>query len=185
MTKTDSSWRVIPNLWILAWATSLFSALVLVGGTLAATYPDSQGEYRLGPSDEIRIQVFGENDLTVESKVAGNGVINYPLLGSVHVTGKTVGELQDYLTTQLANGYLRFPRVTVSMVRYRNFYVSGEVKAPGGFPYEAGLTVQKALTMAGGFVYGEIGQACDYGYPSSWFSGRNSHARTGCDGEAR
>lgn len=152
MTKVYSNWRVTADLWILAWLTSLFSALALVSGALAAPYSDSQGEYRLGPSDEIRIQVFGEDDLTVESKVAGNGAINFPLLGLVPVTGKTVGELQGYLTTQLANGYLRFPRVTVSMVRHRNFYVSGEVKTPGGFPYESGLTVQKALTMAGGFT---------------------------------
>ena len=152
MTKAYLNWRLSPNMWILAWLTSLVSAIVLVGGALAATNPESQGGYRLGPNDLIHIQVFGEDDLTVESKVAGNGAINFPLLGSVHVAGKTVGELQDYLTTQLARGYVRFPRVTVFMVRYRNFYVSGEVKTPGGFPYEAGLTVQKALTMAGGFT---------------------------------
>jgi protein involved in polysaccharide export with SLBB domain len=40
----------------------------------------------------------------------------------------------------------------VSIVRHRNIYVSGEVKAPGGFAYEDGLTAQKAITMAGGFT---------------------------------
>jgi len=138
----------------LARLTCWFLVAMLVNGVVGAlsAQPQTGHQYQLGPNDVVRIQVFGEEDLTVETKVAGNGTINYPLLGSVHVAGKTVGELQEYLTTQLAKGYLRFPKVTVSMVRHRNVYVSGEVRTPGGFPYEAGLTVQKALTMAGGFT---------------------------------
>jgi polysaccharide export outer membrane protein len=152
MRKAYFNCRVSRDLWILPWVTILVLVLGLGGNALAAANSVSQSADRLGPNDLIRILVYGEEDLTVESKVAGNGTINYPLLGSVHVAGKTVGELQEYLTAQLAKGYLRFPKVTVSMVRYRNVYVSGEVKTPGGFPYEAGLTVQKALTMAGGFT---------------------------------
>ena len=108
--------------------------------------------YRIGQNDVIRIQVFGEEDLTVETKVGGDGTINYPLLGTVDVKGKTVKEVQDYLTKRLAEGYVRAPRVTVLMVRYRNFYLSGEVKTPGAYAYEAGLTVQKAISMAGGYT---------------------------------
>jgi len=108
--------------------------------------------YRIGPNDVIRIQVFGEDDLTVESKVAGDGKINYPLLGVLQVGGQTIEEVQKELTARLAKGYLRLPKVSVSIVRHRNIYVGGEVKTPGGYPYEEGLTVQKALTMAGGFT---------------------------------
>jgi len=60
--------------------------------------------------------------------------------------------LQEYLTTRLAGGYVRSPKVTASILKYRNFYVSGEVKSPGGYPYEEGLSVQKALTIAGGMT---------------------------------
>src|SRR3982751_3627630 len=108
--------------------------------------------YRLGSNDVVRIQVYGEEDLTVESKVDGDGNINFPLLGMVPVAGKTTQELQDYLTTRLASGYVRAPRVTAYVFKYRNIYVSGEVRTPGGYPYEEGLSVQKAVTIAGGLT---------------------------------
>lgn len=138
--------RAVPRLVLLA----VF--MIVLGGTVWANPTSTSHIYRIGPNDVIRIQVFGEDDLTVETKVAGDGAINFPLLGSVHVAGKTVEEVQDYLITQLAGGYMRSPRVGVFIVRYRNIYVSGEVKTPGGFPYEAGLTVQKAISLAGGFT---------------------------------
>lgn len=108
--------------------------------------------YRIGPNDVVRIQVYGEDDLTVERKVGGDGKIDYPLLGLIHVTGQTTEAVQADLTARLGAGYLKQPRVTVSITRHRNFYVSGEVKGAGGYPYEQGLTVQKAISMAGGFT---------------------------------
>ena len=108
--------------------------------------------YRLGSNDVVRIQVYGEEDLTVESKVDGDGNINFPLLGMISVAGKTTQELQEYLTTRLAGGYVRAPRVTTSVFKHRNVYVSGEVRSPGGYPYEEGLSVQKAVTIAGGLT---------------------------------
>ena len=108
--------------------------------------------YRIGANDVIRIQVFGEDDLTMESRVSGEGKINYPLLGMLQVEGRTTEELQQELTVRLGSGFVRLPKVSVSIVRHRNFYVSGEVKTPGGYPYEEGLTVQKALSIAGGFT---------------------------------
>jgi protein involved in polysaccharide export with SLBB domain len=108
--------------------------------------------YRIGPNDVIRIQVFGEDDLTMESRVSGEGKINYPLLGMLQVEGRTTEELQQELTERLGSGFVRLPKVSVSIVRHRNFYVSGEVKTPGGYPYEEGLTIQKALVMSGGLT---------------------------------
>ena len=126
--------------------------LVLPTVTCMAAPLASHQSYRLGPNDVVRIQVYGEEDLTVEGKVDGEGNINVPLLGEVLVAGKTVSELQEYLTKRLAGGYVRTPRVTAFVSRYRNIYVSGEVKAPGGHPYEEGLSVQKAITLAGGLT---------------------------------
>lgn len=108
--------------------------------------------YKVGPNDTLRIQVFGEDDLTVEKGVGGDGTIDYPLLGTVRVEGKTIEEIQRHLTTQLDAGYIRHPKVSVSIIRHRNFYVGGEVRTPGGFPYQAGLTVQKAIAIAGGLT---------------------------------
>ena len=131
---------------------SIAAVLLLVVSARGELQSLAHGTYRIGPNDIIRVQVFGEDDLTVERKVGGDGKIDYPLLGTIPVEGRTVEELQKALTSQLASGYLRHPKVAVSIVRHRNFYVGGEVRTPGGFPYEEGLTVQKALTMAGGFT---------------------------------
>jgi len=129
---------------------TLFFTVTLAFEAAAVEVPSRHDVYRIGPNDVIRIQVFGEEDLTIERQVGGDGKIDYPLLGTVQVQGKSVEELQQYLTARLAKGYLRNPKVNVSIARHRNFYVSGEVKTPGGFPYEEGLTVQKAIAMAGG-----------------------------------
>jgi protein involved in polysaccharide export with SLBB domain len=127
--------------------------IVIASFDAAAQNPSSSHEvYRIGPNDVLRIQVFGEEELTVERRVDGDGKIDYPLLGSIPGQGKTIVEVQQYLTTRLAQGYLRNPKVSVSILRHRNFYVGGEVRAPGGFPYEVGLTVQKAIAMAGGLT---------------------------------
>ncbi len=131
---------------------ALIILLVLDRPAWAAVTSNAQGTYRIGPNDVIRVQVFGEDDLTVERKVGGDGKIDYPLLGTILVQGLTVEELQETLSSKLASGYLRHPKVTVSITRHRNFYVGGEVRTPGGFPYEEGLTIQKALAMAGGFT---------------------------------
>jgi polysaccharide export outer membrane protein len=108
--------------------------------------------YPLGSNDVIRVQVFGEDDLTVEGKVGGDGKMTFPLVGALQVVGRTAQEVADDLTARLADGYLRQPKVTVSVIRYRNIYISGEVKTPGAYPYEDGLTVQKAVSWAGGLT---------------------------------
>ncbi len=136
---------------ILCWLSIVLTVLTVLHAAAAETQAPLSG-YRIGPNDVIRIQVFGEDDLTVEGRVGGDGKLDYPLLGVLQVGGKTTHDLQAILTKRLAAGYVRSPKVTVSIVRHRNVYVSGEVKAPGGFPFEDGLTAQKAVTMAGGFT---------------------------------
>lgn len=130
--------------------TMTLSALLTVLVPLGQGPVSAQSVYRLGPNDILQIKVFGEADLTLETKVAGDGTINFPLLGRMEVEGKSLPELQEALTDKLASGYLRKPRVTVAIAKHRNFYVTGEVRNPGGFPFEEGLTVQKALAIAGG-----------------------------------
>jgi protein involved in polysaccharide export with SLBB domain len=137
---------------ILRYLISLFFTVMLVCEAVAVEIPGQRDIYRIGPNDVVRIQVFGEEELSLERKVEGDGKIDYPLLGAVPVEGKTVEDLQQYLTTRLASGYLRHPKVSISIVLHRNFYVSGEVKTPGGFPYEEGLTLQKAIAMSGGLT---------------------------------
>jgi len=112
----------------------------------------AQPAYRIAPGDLISIDVFGEPDLSMERvRVPGNGAVSYPLLGEINVEGLTAPALERKLTAMLRDGYLRKPEVTVTVLEYRPFYVSGAVQNPGGFAYKEGITVEKAITEAGGF----------------------------------
>src|SRR3989475_11859877 len=106
--------------------------------------------YRLGVNDVIKVQVYGEDALTTETRVGGDGKISFPLLGVLEIKGLTVKEASDLITKRLADGFLKNPRGVIYITKYRNFFVSGEAKNPGGYPYEEGLTVLKAVTLAGG-----------------------------------
>jgi len=108
--------------------------------------------YRLGVGDVISVQVVGEEDLKREKvRLSDAGTLSFPYLGEIRVRGMTVGELEDFITKGLKGRYLLNPQVTVTISEYRNFFVNGQVMKPGGFPFEPGLTVRKAISIAGGF----------------------------------
>ena len=108
--------------------------------------------YKLGSGDKIKISVYDEKDLSMEVTLGDSGTISYPFLGDIKVTGLTVGQVQDEITQGLKDGYLVNPEVTVSIEAYRPFYIHGEVKSPGSFPYVPGITLRKAIALAGGFT---------------------------------
>lgn len=109
-------------------------------------------EYRLSSGDTVRVAVFGEPDLTVTARVSERGSIAYPLLGELYVEGMTSRELERDVSDRLRGPYLVDPNVTVSIEQYREFFVTGQVNRPGAYPYVPGLTVRKAITIAGGFT---------------------------------
>jgi len=108
--------------------------------------------YRLGEGDSISIQVFDEPDLTLQSIVGASGSINYSYLGDIKVTGKSPAELEKHIAGLLENGYLVNPSVNVTVTQYRPFYINGEVRNPGGYPYRPGLTLDRAIALAGGLT---------------------------------
>lgn len=109
--------------------------------------------YRLGTGDEIRISVFGEENLSGEFTVDDAGVISMPLIGLVEAAGRTPRELAATITERLKDGYLRNPRVSTQIIGYRPFYIYGEVQNPGNYPFTIGLHVIEAIATAGGFTY--------------------------------
>ena len=116
--------------------------------------PDlASNDYKLGSGDRIWVLVFGESNLSGEFEVGAAGTIDMPLIGSVPAMGVTVGQLQSDVTTRLRNGYLNDPKVSVQVLNYRPFFITGEVQKTGEFPYKAGLTVQDAIGVAGGYTY--------------------------------
>lgn len=108
--------------------------------------------YRLGAGDDIEIRVYGEDDMLVRTRISESGVINYPFLGSLTVKGVTVSELEQMITKGLKGAYLVDPAVSVNIVEYRPFFVNGEVNKPGAIPFQPGMTLRKAIAMAGGFT---------------------------------
>jgi polysaccharide export outer membrane protein len=109
--------------------------------------------YQIGPGDLLSINVYGEKDLSDKDiRVGTNGTISFPLLGEVSVRNMTIRELEVTLIRLLKDGYLKKPVVTVSILEYRLFYINGEVKKPGGYNFVNGLTIQKAVALAGGFT---------------------------------
>ena len=108
-------------------------------------------EYILDTGDMIRIQVYDEDDLYLEARVNNSGIISYPFLGELKVTGMTPSQLEKTITQGLKGDYLINPEVSVDIIEYRQFFVNGEVESPGGFPFQPGITVRKAISIAGGF----------------------------------
>lgn len=107
-------------------------------------------DYRLGPGDRINITVFNEKDLSLDVRLSDAGSFLYPFIGEVSAKGLTIGDLQTRITAALAEGYLVDPKVYVSILEYRPFFVNGEVVRPGGYPYQPGLTIRTAIALAGG-----------------------------------
>lgn len=113
----------------------------------------SSNDYKLGSGDKIRVIVFGESNLSGEFEVGAAGTIEMPLIGAVPALGVTVGQFQNDVTTRLKNGYLKDPKVSVQVLNYRPYFITGEVQRTGEFQYKAGLTVQDAIGVAGGYTY--------------------------------
>ncbi len=110
-------------------------------------------DYRLGAGDDVRISVFGQDDLTGRFVVTPQGTVAFPLIGEVQASGLTIPELSGVITERLQAGYVLRPRVSIEMATYRPFYILGEVGRPGTYPFSAGLTVMNAVATAGGFSY--------------------------------
>jgi polysaccharide export outer membrane protein len=136
----------------MAHATAfLFTLLVTLSG-LASAQGQNLSTYKLGAGDLITIRVQGEDDLKREKvRLSDAGTISLPVLGEIRVRGMTVGALEETITKGLKGRYLLDPQVTISIDEYRNFFVNGHVEKPGGYPYMPGLTVRKAISIAGGF----------------------------------
>jgi polysaccharide export outer membrane protein len=128
----------------------IFLLIWLVAAAAFAQPADT--DYRLGPGDQIIINVFGEKDLSMDFRLNDTGQLNYPFLGEIVVEGLTVAELEQFITRGLKDTYVLNPAVTVSIAEYRPFFLNGEVRKPGGIPYQPKLTVERAIALGGGFT---------------------------------
>ncbi|WP_249780946.1 polysaccharide biosynthesis/export family protein [Bradyrhizobium sp. dw_78] len=119
----------------------------------SAQQAPNAGNYVLGPNDRVRVKVYGEPDIAGEYEVDSTGQISVPLAGHVMASGLTTKQLERSIASTLAKGIVRDPRVNVEVALYRPYYILGEVKKSGEYPYRLGLTVLDAVASAGGFTY--------------------------------
>ena len=110
--------------------------------------------YKLGSGDKIKLTVYGEDDLGGEYLVDGAGQIQLPFLGQVPAAGMTLHQFVTSVTNLfVSEGYLKHPRISVEVENYRPFYIIGEVKTPGQYPYISGMNALNAIALAGGYTY--------------------------------
>ena len=109
-------------------------------------------EYRLGPGDKLRIEVYKDPQLSQSVQVRPDGKITLPLIGDLEATTHTPIELRDTITKSLRE-YVTNPTVTVIVVEAlaSQVYVMGEVTHPGTMQLHGPTTILQALAMAGGF----------------------------------
>ena len=115
---------------------------------------DRTQEYRLGAGDGIRITVFQNPDLTLETRVTENRTITYPLIGAVTIGGLTIGAAEQVIAKALqSQGFLKQPNVNIVLLQNRGNQVSvlGQVNRPGRYPLETfTMRVSDMLAVAGG-----------------------------------
>jgi polysaccharide biosynthesis/export protein len=116
---------------------------------VAATDPD----YKIGPMDVLRIDVWKEADISRIAPVRPDGKISLPLLNDVQAAGLTALQLSSAITNGLKD-FITNPQVTVSVneINSRRVYVTGEVSRAGALPLLPNMTVLQALSSAGNFT---------------------------------
>jgi len=141
------------NIIILLTAIFLVAALPVVRAE-ESVENTARAEYTVGIDDILDINVLQPDKLLADVTVAPDGTISFPYIGSVTVKGLTLTEIQTEIQNRLADGYMKYPVVTVSLKesRSRKFFVYGEVMHPGPYPIDENVTVLRAISMAGGFT---------------------------------
>ena len=114
--------------------------------------PMDRADYTLGVTDEIKITVWRNPELSVQIPVRPDGKISIPLLDDIQAEGLTPTELKEVLTREFAE-YITAPNVTVIVVQMNSRYISivGAVNREGRYPLSRNLRVLEALASAGGF----------------------------------
>ncbi|RJR35899.1 MAG: hypothetical protein C4567_14290 [Deltaproteobacteria bacterium] len=117
-------------------------------------------DYKVGPEDQLVIEIYGQDKLNRELRVSGQGEITMPLVGVVKVAGMTPQEIEKRLIELYDAKYLINPQITVAVkeFRYQRVAVTGAVAKPGSYEIIGPRTLLEVLSLAGGFI--------NQGYPT-------------------
>ena len=141
----------------------LCAVFVFCGAAASAQLPvpvtprsDTTAGYILVPNDVIAVKVFDEAELDTTARIAEDGAISMPLIGSVSVRGKTAEQAARVIRDRLAERFLVNPQVSVMVTEAtkRLFTVLGQVQRPGTyrFPDRSSLNLIQVIGMAGGYT---------------------------------
>ena len=133
-------------------------AVLMICSLLSSWVQAADADYRLGPGDLLRVNVFGSPELSGEVRVSESGNITYPLIGQVPVAGKSPTQIEALLVAQFTGGgYLKQPQVSVLVMEYRSQKVSvlGHVSKPGQYSLTTSARVLDVLAEAGGPINDE------------------------------
>jgi len=119
-----------------------------------AREPDPRkDEFKVGPSDVLRVTVWRNPDLSGDAIVRPDGTISLPLIGDLKAAGRTPTEIRTDIANRL-KAYIKDESATVtvaiSVLNSYRFVVSGNVEHPGAFAANHFVTVSEAIAMTGG-----------------------------------
>lgn len=138
----------------LAIALAVLPGCASSGTNLPPIENVSQSAYQLGAGDEVRISVFGLDALTNTYVVGDAGSISLPLINEIPVRGKTTQQVEAMIATILRDkDVVKNPSVSAQVLKYRPFFILGEVQRPGQYPYVPGMSVLTAVSIAGGYTF--------------------------------
>ncbi len=120
----------------------------------SSSVASAPAEYRLGAGDVLRISVYQNPDLLLETRVSEAGIVSYPLLGNIRIGGLSVTQAEKLITDGLKSGnFIKNPQVTIAILQVKGNQASvlGQVNRPGRFPIEtADMRLTDLLANAGG-----------------------------------
>jgi exopolysaccharide production protein ExoF len=124
-------------------------------GSAAAVHADTAakpaGGFLLASGDTLKFDILDDDREPVDLVIASDGTIQAPFLGSVEVAGMSVGDAREALKARYVDQKIFVaPQIGLSVAAYRPVFVIGDVKQPGSYPFQADLTVEKAMGLAGG-----------------------------------
>lgn len=130
----------------------LLASTAAIASDATTTSVQASGDYRIGATDVIDINVWKEPELSRTVPVRPDGKISLPLIGELVAEGKTAADLDDMIAERLKD-LVRQPKVTVivQQMNSRRYFVTGQVEHPGSFPLNAATDVVQAVAAAGSF----------------------------------
>jgi polysaccharide export outer membrane protein len=128
--------------------------VVALAATASAVASAQAPDYALGPGDIVKITVFQNPDLTIETRVSEAGTLTFPLIGAVAVGGRSTSQVEAMITDRLREGgFVNRPQVNVNVLQFKSIQVSvlGQVNRPGKYPLEQTQNrLTEVLALAGG-----------------------------------